>query len=60
MPIPLFVLSIQRAKDLAIAMESREYRGDVERTPIREYKIGKSDIVILIISIGVCISGILL
>jgi energy-coupling factor transport system permease protein len=60
MLIPLFVLSIQRAKDLAIAMESRGYRGGVGRTPIREYTIGKSDIVVLMISIGVCISGVLL
>ncbi|NQX68842.1 energy-coupling factor transporter transmembrane protein EcfT [Paenibacillus alba] len=57
MLIPLFVLSIQRAKDLAIAMESRGYRGDIGRTAIREYTIGKSDIAVLIVSIAICIYG---
>jgi energy-coupling factor transport system permease protein len=50
MLIPLFVLSIQRAKDLAIAMESRGYRGEEGRTPIREYRIHPVDIAVLSIS----------
>lgn len=47
MLVPLFVLSIHRAKELAIAMESRGYRGDEGRTPIRQYRIRPSDGVLL-------------
>lgn len=47
MLLPLFVLSIQRAKDLAVAMESRGYRGDIGRTPIRVYRARKSDYAVL-------------
>lgn len=51
MLIPLFVLSIHRAKDLAIAMESRGYQGEEGRTPIREYRIRPSDVLVLTVSI---------
>lgn len=43
MLMPLFVMSILRAKDLAVAMESRCYQGDEGRTPIRIYRFRFSD-----------------
>jgi energy-coupling factor transport system permease protein len=59
MLIPLFVLSIQRAKDLAIAMESRGYRGEEGRTPIREYRIRPSDVWVLTVSVVFLLSVVL-
>ncbi|XOK62305.1 energy-coupling factor transporter transmembrane component T family protein [Paenibacillus elgii] len=43
MLLPLFVLSILRARDLAVAMESRCYQGDTGRTPIRVYRFRPHD-----------------
>lgn len=43
MLMPLFVTSILRAKELAIAMESRCYRGDEGRTPVRVYRFNRGD-----------------
>ncbi|MNW63819.1 Energy-coupling factor transporter transmembrane protein EcfT [compost metagenome] len=51
MLMPLFVLSILRAKELAVAMESRCYQGDHGRTPIRKYKLHPRDYSILAFSI---------
>lgn len=47
MLLPLFVLSIHRAKDLAVAKESRGYRGDIGRTPIRVYRVKPTDFAVL-------------
>lgn len=47
MLMPLFVISILRAKDLAVAMESRGYRGDEGRTPIRIYRFNRGDYALL-------------
>ncbi|MDX5627022.1 MULTISPECIES: energy-coupling factor transporter transmembrane component T [unclassified Brenneria] len=47
MLMPLFVTSILRAKDLAVAMESRGYRGDEGRTPIRIYRFNRGDYALL-------------
>ncbi|MCL2892149.1 energy-coupling factor transporter transmembrane component T family protein [Brenneria tiliae] len=47
MLMPLFVTSILRAQDLAVAMESRCYRGDVGRTPIRIYRFHRADYALL-------------
>ncbi|MEK8131023.1 energy-coupling factor transporter transmembrane component T [Paenibacillus filicis] len=47
MLLPLFVLSILRAKDLATAMESRCYTGDEGRTPIRIYRLQLRDYLVL-------------
>lgn len=56
--VPLFISAFRRADDLALAMESRCYRGGEGRTRLHELKIKRSDIVSLIISIilGVGIS----
>ncbi|WP_058304149.1 energy-coupling factor transporter transmembrane component T family protein [Gorillibacterium timonense] len=47
MLMPLFVMSILRAKELAIAMESRCYQGDEGRTPIRNYRFQAVDYAVL-------------
>lgn len=45
--IPLFVSSFKRADELAIAMESRCYRGDVNRTKLKVLKTSKNDYIAL-------------
>ncbi len=51
MLMPLFVMSIIRAKDLAVAMESRCYQGDEGRTPIRMYRLRANDYAVFSFSI---------
>ncbi|MFD0676976.1 MULTISPECIES: energy-coupling factor transporter transmembrane component T family protein [unclassified Paenibacillus] len=51
MLVPLFVLAILRAKDLATAMESRCYLGDKGRTPIRIYRFEFRDYLVLLVSV---------
>lgn len=41
--IPLFVSSFKRADELAMAMEARGYRGDINRTKLKELKRTKLD-----------------
>jgi energy-coupling factor transport system permease protein len=41
--VPLFVSSFRRADDLAMAMEARCYRGDVNRTRMKELHLGPGD-----------------
>jgi energy-coupling factor transport system permease protein len=43
--IPLFVISFRRADDLAVAMTSRCYRGDVGRTRYRELRATWADLI---------------
>ncbi|MFC3749672.1 energy-coupling factor transporter transmembrane component T family protein [Paenibacillus sp. GCM10012306] len=52
MLMPLFVMSILRAKDLAVAMESRCYQGDEGRTPIRIYRFRLSDYAVFTFSLA--------
>jgi energy-coupling factor transport system permease protein len=47
--IPLFVISFRRADDLAVAMTSRCYRGDVGRTRYRELRATSRDLAAAII-----------
>jgi len=42
--VPLFVISFRRADDLAVAMTSRCYRGDVGRSRYRELRAGRVDL----------------
>ncbi|MHA6529942.1 energy-coupling factor transporter transmembrane component T family protein [Paenibacillus sp. BAC0078] len=51
MLMPLFVMSILRAKELAVAMESRCYQGDEGRTPIRLYRFRFSDYAVFTLAI---------
>jgi energy-coupling factor transport system permease protein len=48
--IPLFISAFRRAEDLALAMESRCYRGGKARTRLHVLKIEKKDIFSLIFS----------
>ena len=41
--IPLFVSAFKRAEELATAMESRCYRGDIGRTRMKELAYTKDD-----------------
>lgn len=53
--VPLFVNSFKRAEDLAIAMESRCYRGGSGRTRLRVLKMGKRDYLFLLVSLSIVI-----
>lgn len=59
--VPLFISSFRRANDLAMAMEARCYRGDVNRTKMKPLKYNKSDyytyIVLLIFVVACCVVG---
>ena len=41
--VPLFISSFRRADELAMAMESRAYRGGAGRTRMKELKFSKKD-----------------
>lgn len=47
--VPLFVSSFRRADELAMAMESRCYRGEYGRTRMKELVIGKNDFIAAVI-----------
>ncbi len=57
--VPLFVSSFRRADELAMAMEARCYRGDVNRTKMKVLKYGKNDYQFMIIMLffGLIIFG---
>lgn len=46
--IPLLLSSIQRAEDVANAMEVRAYAANTKKTRFREYKISKYDFILLL------------
>lgn len=58
MIIPLFVLSYHRAEDLADAMEARGYFPGKVRTRYKQLSIKSSDILFLILTIGIMILAI--
>jgi len=49
--VPLFVNSFKRAEDLAIAMESRCYRGGIGRTRLRVLQMRREDYLFLSLSL---------
>lgn len=53
--VPLFVSAFRRADELAMAMEARCYRGDVNRTKMKQLKYGKNDFIAYSIVIGATI-----
>lgn len=57
--VPLFVSAFRRAEDLAIAMESRCYRGGTGRTRLRVLKMQPVDWVILLFSLFVIILAVI-
>lgn len=54
--VPLFVSSFRRADELAMAMESRCYRGEIGRTRMKELIIRKNDYIASCIVLFVCIA----
>lgn len=50
--VPLFVSAFRRADDLAVAMECRCYRGDIDRTRMRVLKLSCVDWVSMAIAIA--------
>lgn len=59
--VPLFISSFRRANDLAMAMEARCYRGDVNRTKMKPLKYAGRDyytyIVLVVFVVASCIIG---
>jgi energy-coupling factor transport system permease protein len=51
--IPLFVSILRRADELALAMDSRCYRGDINRTRMHQLKLNYADIMTFIIYVFV-------
>lgn len=50
--LPLFISAFRIAQDLSYAMEARCYRGGMGRTRMHEMKLGKNDILALVLIIG--------
>lgn len=53
--VPLFVSAFRRADELAMAMESRCYRGGKERTRMKQLRFKSFDFILLTVSIGVAV-----
>lgn len=53
--VPLFISAFRRADDLALAMESRCYRGGESRTRLHELEIKKRDIIALTLSLIIAV-----
>lgn len=53
--LPLFLIALRRAEDLVIAMESRGYVPNQERTAYRQYHLVRRDWVALAVLVGVCV-----
>ena len=49
--VPLFVSAFRRADDLALAMEARCYRGDVNRTSMKKLTMGRQDYIAIAVLI---------
>lgn len=49
--VPLFISAFRRADELAMAMEARCYRGDENRTRMKQMKIEKRDIISLVLTV---------
>lgn len=52
--VPLFVSAFKRADELAMAMESRCYRGGTGRTRMKQLKMARADAVSLTLLIVIC------
>ncbi len=48
--VPLFISSIRRAEELAVAMEARCYRGDIGRTKMKQLKLKTADFAAMFIA----------
>lgn len=56
--VPLFVSAFKRADELATAMEARCYRGDINRTKMKQMKITLTDVFAMLVIVVFC-AGIL-
>lgn len=54
--IPLFISSIDRADQLAVAMTARGYRGGDSRTKLRQLLWGKLDTAVMMVFLGVTLA----
>jgi energy-coupling factor transport system permease protein len=54
--IPLFVIVFQRADDLAVAMESRNYRGGAGRTRMNPLTWRMQDSVTLVLALAITLA----
>jgi energy-coupling factor transport system permease protein len=52
--VPLFVATLRRAEELALAMEARGYVGGRDRTTLVHLQMRPADVVALLIVLGVC------
>jgi energy-coupling factor transport system permease protein len=52
--VPLFVSAFKRADELATAMEARCYRGDINRTKMKQMKITAVDIFAALVMVAFC------
>lgn len=57
--IPLFMVTLVRAKDLSEAMEARGYRGDVGRSSIRIYRFRWSDAVFVALPVLALVAAVI-
>jgi energy-coupling factor transport system permease protein len=55
--VPLFVSLFRRADELAVAMESRCYRGGEGRTRLRESVITSTDWAVMLVGVIVMTAG---
>jgi len=53
--VPLFVSAFKRADELALAMESRCYRGGEGRTKMKVLRLHRTDWIALAVSVGICL-----
>ncbi len=53
--VPLFVGAFKRADELALAMESRCYRGDIGRTRMKTLRLQKIDLWSLVVCVASCV-----
>lgn len=53
--IPLLISAFRRAEDLAMAMEARCYRGGEGRTKLRELRMTKQDLIVLLTLLSIAV-----
>ena len=53
--VPLFISAFRRADELALAMESRCYRGGMKRTRLNELDLKRRDVFTFILAVGIAV-----
>ncbi len=53
--VPLFISAFRRADELALAMESRCYRGGSNRTRLHELQLKKSDLILFFLAVIIAV-----